>query len=120
MVVPADEDPVAAAGSEVLGGAPGRRALLGIGWWNAARVLAVCTIVVFALGMVQKLPCYDSGWFYGTTAQYDHACYSDVPHLFTLRGFSLGNIPYLDKIPGAAAGSNRSTWSTRCSPASSC
>lgn len=106
MVVPADEDPVAAAGSEVLGGAPGRRALLGIGWWSAARVLAVCTIVVFALGMVQKLPCYDSGWFYGTTAQYDHACYSDVPHLFTLRGFSLGNIPYLDKIPGATAGSN--------------
>ena len=99
VVVPADEDPVAAAGSEILGGAPGRRALLGVGWWTAARVLAVCTIVVFALGMVQKIPCYDSGWFYGTTAQYDHACYSDIPHLFTLRGFSIGNIPYLDKLP---------------------
>ncbi len=101
VVVPADEDPVAAAGSEILGGAPGRRALLGVSWWTAARVLAICTIVVFALGMVQKIPCYDSGWFYGATAQYDHACYSDIPHLFTLRGFSIGNIPYLDKLPGS-------------------
>ncbi|MEY9965492.1 putative membrane protein [Streptacidiphilus sp. MAP12-16] len=101
VVVPADEDPVAAASSELLGGAPGRRALLGVSWWTAARVLAVCTIVVFALGMVQKIPCYNSGWFYGATAQYDHACYSDIPHLFTLRGFSIGNVPYLDKLPGA-------------------
>ncbi|TDU05269.1 putative membrane protein [Streptomyces sp. 846.5] len=101
VVVPADEDPVAAAGSELFGGAPGRRALLGVGWWTAARVLAICTIVVFALGMVQKIPCYNTGWFYGATAQYDHACYSDIPHLFTLRGFSIGNIPYLDKIPSA-------------------
>ena len=101
VVVPADEDPVAAAGSEVLGGAPGRRALLGVSWWTAARVLAVCTIIVFALGMVQKVPCYNSGWFFGTTAQYDHACYSDIPHMFALRGFSTGTIPYLDKIPGA-------------------
>ena len=99
VVVPADEDPVAAAGSEVLGGPPGRRALLGVSWWTAARVLAVCAIVVFALGMLQKVPCYDSGWFYGTTAQYDHACYSDIPHLFALRGFSIGNVPYLDRIP---------------------
>jgi uncharacterized membrane protein len=101
VVVPADEDPVAAAGSEILGGAPGRRALLGVSWWTAARVLAVCTIIVFALGMVQKVPCYNSGWFFGTTAQYDHACYSDIPHMFALRGFSVGTIPYLDRIPGA-------------------
>ena len=101
MVVPADEDPVAASGSEVLGGAPGRRALLGVSWWTAARVLAVCTIVVFALGMAQKVPCYHSGWFFGTTAQYDHACYSDIPHMFTLRGFSVNTVPYLDRIPGA-------------------
>ena len=101
VVVPADEDPVAAAGSEFLGGAPGRRALLGINWWTAGRVLAVCTIVVYALGMMQKIPCYNSGWFYGATAQYDHACYSDIPHLITLRGFSIGNIPYLDRIPGS-------------------
>lgn len=101
VVVPADEDPVSAVGSEFIGGAPGRRALLGVSWWTAARVLAVCTILVFALGMVQKAPCYHSGWFFGTTAQYDHACYSDIPHMFTLRGFSIGNVPYLDRLPGA-------------------
>jgi uncharacterized membrane protein len=101
VVVPADEDPVAAAGSEVFGGPPGRRALLGVNWWTAARVLAICTIVVFALGMLQKVPCYHGGWFYGSTAQYDHACYSDIPHLFTLRGFGAGNVPYLDRIPNA-------------------
>ncbi|MEY9937994.1 glycosyltransferase family 87 protein [Streptacidiphilus sp. MAP5-3] len=102
VVVPADEDPVAAVGSELFGGPPGRRALLGVGWWSAARMLAVLTIVIFALGMIQKVPCYDSGWFFGATAQYDHACYSDVPHLFSLRGFNLpGNIPYVDKIPGS-------------------
>ncbi|MEZ0092738.1 glycosyltransferase family 87 protein [Streptacidiphilus sp. EB129] len=102
VVVPADEDPTAAAGSELIGGAPGRRALLGVSWWTAARVLAVCTILVYALGMVQKLPCYDGGWFFGATSQYDHACYSDIPHLFTLRGFSTGTIPYLDRLPGSA------------------
>ncbi|WP_052440799.1 glycosyltransferase family 87 protein [Streptacidiphilus anmyonensis] len=102
VVVPADEDPVSAAASELIGGAPGRHALLGVSWWTAARVLAVITVVVWALGMVQKVPCYDSGWFYGASAQYDHACYSDIPHLFTLRGFNLpGNIPYVDKIPGS-------------------
>ncbi|MHA6761604.1 glycosyltransferase family 87 protein [Streptacidiphilus sp. PAMC 29251] len=106
VVVPADEDPVAAAGSEVLGGAPGRRALLGVSWWTAGRVLAVCTIIVFALGMVQKVPCYNSGWFFGTTAQYDHACYSDIPHMFSLRGFSIGSVPYLDRIPGASDPAN--------------
>ncbi|WP_084713154.1 glycosyltransferase family 87 protein [Streptacidiphilus rugosus] len=102
VVVPADEDPVAAAASELIGGPPGRRALLGVGWWNAARVLALVTVVVFALGMVQKAPCYSSGWFFGASAQYDHACYSDIPHLFSLRGFNLpGNIPYVDRIPGS-------------------
>lgn len=105
VVVPADEDPVAAAASEILGGAPGRRALLGVNWWNAGRVLAVCTILVFALGMVQKIPCYHSGWFLGATAQYDHACYSDIPHVFALRGFSLGHIPYLDLNPASGDGS---------------
>src|SRR5689334_16363840 len=63
VVVPADEDPIAAAGSEVVGGAPGRRALLGIYWLTPARFLALAVIVVFTLGLIQKVPCYNSGWF---------------------------------------------------------
>lgn len=103
VVVPADEDPVAAAGSELLGGPPGRRALLGVSWWTPARFLALAAIAVLALGMVQKAPCFHSGWFYGATAQYDHACYSDIPHLFQGRGFADGLHPYGDRIPGGSA-----------------
>ncbi|GAA5005474.1 glycosyltransferase 87 family protein [Kitasatospora paranensis] len=103
VVVPADEDPVAAAGSEVFGGPPGRRALLGVSWWVPARVLAVLTIAVFVLGLAQKAPCYTDGWFHGATAQYTHACYSDIPHLFSGRGFDTGRHPYLDQLPSPSA-----------------
>jgi uncharacterized membrane protein len=99
VVVPADEDPVAAAGSEVFGGPPGRRALLGVSWWIPARFLALAVILTSVLGMMQKASCYDSGWFQAGSPQYIHACYSDIPHLFTGRGFADGLHPYLDKIP---------------------
>ncbi|MFE4606296.1 glycosyltransferase family 87 protein [Kitasatospora indigofera] len=99
VVVPADEDPVAAAGSEVFGGPPGRRALLGVSWWIPARFLALAVILTSVLGMMQKLPCYDGGWFQAGSPQYVHACYSDIPHLFTGRGFADGLHPYVDKIP---------------------
>ncbi|MDQ0309623.1 hypothetical protein J2S46_004179 [Kitasatospora herbaricolor] len=99
VVVPADEDPVAAAGSEVFGGPPGRRALLGVSWWIPARFLALAVILTSVLGMMQKLPCYDGGWFQAGSPQYVHACYSDIPHLFTGRGFADGLHPYVDRIP---------------------
>lgn len=104
VVVPADEDPVAAAGSELLGGPPGRRALLGVSWWTPGRVLALTAIALFVLGMVQKAPCYSNGWFFGATTQYTHACYSDIPHLFSGRGFAQGLIPYRDMIPAGPDG----------------
>ncbi|MBP0453903.1 DUF2029 domain-containing protein [Kitasatospora sp. RG8] len=102
VVVPADEDPVAAAGSEVIGGPPGRRALLGVSWWIPARFLALVVIVVSVLGMAQKLPCYDGAWFQPGSPQYIHACYSDIPHLFGGRGFAAGLHPYVDRIPGTS------------------
>ncbi|MGI5339016.1 glycosyltransferase family 87 protein [Streptomyces sp. CA-181903] len=98
MVRPTQEDEVAAAGSELIGGPAGRRALPG-GWRTPVRVVVLVMIGMFALGMVQKVPCYDHGWFFGATTQYTHACYSDIPHLFTGRGFDQGLIPYLDEIP---------------------
>lgn len=63
------------------------------------RVLAVCAVLTFAIGMVQKHPCYADGWFSGANAQYVHACYSDIPHLFQARGFADGFLPYLDRLP---------------------
>ncbi|MGW2636452.1 glycosyltransferase family 87 protein [Streptomyces sp. NPDC001348] len=99
-VRPTREDEVAAAGSELIGGPIGRRALLGTSWWTPVRVVALVAIGMFALGLVQKAPCYDSGWFFGASSQYTHACYSDIPHLYQGRGFSDGLVPYFDKLQG--------------------
>jgi uncharacterized membrane protein len=104
-VPPTTEDPVARAGSELIGGPAGRRAVADrFGWWNPLRVIVLVAIGMFALGMVQKVPCYDSAWFFGANDQYTHACYSDIPHLFYARGFSNDQIPYFDHIPDAVSG----------------
>ncbi|MFD5080685.1 glycosyltransferase family 87 protein [Streptomyces sp. NPDC058371] len=99
-VQPTREDEVAATGSELIGGPLGRRALLGTTWWTPVRVIALIAIGMFALGMVQKLPCYDGAWFFGASSQYTHACYSDIPHLYQGRGFADGLVPYFDKLSG--------------------
>ncbi|WP_372344335.1 glycosyltransferase family 87 protein [Streptomyces sp. KL116D] len=99
-VRPTREDEVAEAGSEFIGGPIGRRALLGRSWWTPVRVIALVMLGMFALGMVQKFPCYDGAWFYGASSQYTHACYSDIPHLYQGRGFADGLVPYFDKLPG--------------------
>jgi uncharacterized membrane protein len=104
-VSPTAEDPVAQAGSELIGGPAGRRAVADrTGWWNPLRVIVLVAIGMFALGMVQKVPCYDSGWFFGANAQYAHACYSDIPHLFFARGFADNQVPYFDHIPNGISG----------------
>ena len=64
------------------------------------RVIALVAIGMFALGMVQKLPCYNGAWFFGASSQYTHACYSDIPHLYQGRGFADGLVPYFDRLPG--------------------
>ena len=99
-VRPTKEDKVAASGSELIGGPLGRRALLGTSWWTPVRVVALVAIGMFALGMIQKAPCYNSAWFFGASSQYTKACYSDIPHLYQGRGFADGLVPYFDKLPG--------------------
>jgi uncharacterized membrane protein len=99
-VRPTKEDEVARAGSELLGGPLGRRALSAAQWWSPVRVIALIAIGMFALGMVQKLPCYNGAWFSGASSQYTRACYSDIPHLYEGRGFADGLVPYFDKLPG--------------------
>ncbi|MFF7970490.1 glycosyltransferase 87 family protein [Streptomyces sp. NPDC007905] len=99
-VRPTREDEVAAAGSELIGGPIGRRALLGTTWWTPVRVVTLVMIGMFALGLVQKAPCYHSAWFFGASSQYTHACYSDIPHLYQGRGFADGLVPYFDRLPG--------------------
>lgn len=99
-VRPTREDEVAAAGSELIGGPVGRYALLGTTWWTPVRVVVLVAIGMFALGLVQKAPCYDGAWFFGASSQYTHACYSDIPHLYQGRGFADGLVPYFDKLQG--------------------
>ncbi|MFI6285663.1 glycosyltransferase family 87 protein [Streptomyces sp. NPDC051018] len=100
-VRPTRRDSVAASGSELIGGPAGRWALrTGGGYLTPVRVVALVAIGMFALGMVQKMPCYNWAWFRGATSQYTHACYSDIPHLFLGRGFSEGKIPYFDRLSG--------------------
>ncbi|MEX3100249.1 DUF2029 domain-containing protein [Streptomyces sp. V2] len=99
-VRPTKEDRIAEAGSELIGGPIGRRALIGTSWWTPVRVIALVAIGMFALGLIQKAPCYNGGWFFGASTQYTHACYSDIPHLYQGRGFADGLVPYFDRFAG--------------------
>jgi uncharacterized membrane protein len=89
---PTREDPVAAALSEVVGGPTGRRARPHP-WWTPVRVLLALFTVVFALGLVQKYPCGETNWS-NNDVRYSKMCYSDVPYLYTGRGFAEHRWPY--------------------------
>ncbi|MFJ1546822.1 glycosyltransferase family 87 protein [Streptomyces sp. NPDC088246] len=100
VVRPTHQDEIAEAGSELIGGRSGRWTRVGSTALTPVGVIALVALGMFALGMVQKLPCYNWAWFRGASSQYTHACYSDIPHLYVGRGFSDGLVPYLDRLPG--------------------
>lgn len=89
---PAHEDAVVATVSEAIGGPIGDHARRGRRWWRPAGVLMLLAAVVFALGMVKSTPCYQQTWTGNNT--YQHFCYSDLPYLYTGRGFAEHNWPY--------------------------
>ncbi|NYD40009.1 glycosyltransferase 87 family protein [Nocardioides panaciterrulae] len=91
-VHPTRDDPVVAALSEVVGGPAGTRAGRHR-WWTPVRVVLALAAVCLALGMVQKSSCYADSWQDGQ-ARYAHMCYSDLPYLYTGRGFVELNWPY--------------------------
>jgi len=93
-VHPTTDDPVVAALSERIGGPVGVRAGRHP-WWTPIRVVLALTAVALALGMVQKNNCYQDTWQDGQ-ARYTHMCYSDLPYLYTGRGFAELNWPYSD------------------------
>ena len=45
--------------------------------------------------MLQKGNCYEDAWSDGS-ARYTHMCYSDLPFMYTGRGFAELNWPYTD------------------------
>lgn len=93
-VDPTTDDPVVGALSEGVGGPTGSRTGRHP-WWTPVRVVLAMTAVVLALGMWQKTNCYEDTWQDGT-ARYTHMCYSDLPYLYTGRGFAELAWPYSD------------------------
>lgn len=93
MSHPTRDDPVVAALSEGVGGPLGSRAARHP-WWTPVRVVLALTALCVALGMVQKAGCYDETW--NDNARYDQMCYSDLPYLYTGRGFVEGHWPFSD------------------------
>lgn len=93
-VHPTADDPVVTGLSESVGGPVGTR----VGrhpWWTPVRVVLALTAVCMALGMLQKQDCYQDTWQHDTS-RYTHMCYSDLPYLYTGRGFAELNWPYSD------------------------
>jgi uncharacterized membrane protein len=85
---------VVAAVSEVVGGPVGERAGRSR-WWTPLRVVVLLAAVGFALALLQKAPCAEDTWGDGDT-RYSQMCYSDLPFLYTLRGFAERSYPYTD------------------------
>ncbi|MBO0846402.1 MAG: DUF2029 domain-containing protein [Nocardioides sp.] len=95
VVHPTADDPVAAALSRGVGGPIGEHAGRHP-WWTPVRVILAMTAVVFALGFVQKAPCYHASWT--SDSRYPDLCYSDLPYLYIGRGFAELDWPYSDAI----------------------
>lgn len=91
-VHPTQDDSVAAGLSEGIGGPMGARGTRHP-WWTPTRVVLLLAAVCFALGMVQKAPCFNDGWRDGTQ-RYGDMCYSDLPYLYTGRGLAELSWPY--------------------------
>jgi len=62
-------------------------------WWTPVRVVLALACLTMLLGMAQKTPCVRSQWT-GEEYRYAALCYSDVPYLYTGRGFAERTVPY--------------------------
>ena len=60
------------------------------------RIVLALAAICLALGMVQKTSCYQDSWQNGSE-RYTHMCYSDLPYLYTGRGFAELSWPYDDE-----------------------
>ncbi len=99
VVAPSRDDPSSRASPRWSVARPARRVRAGRhGWWTAARVLVVLSMVVLALGVVQKQHCRAEGW--STPDQFFHACYSDLPLVYETSGLATGAVPYVDSADG--------------------
>jgi uncharacterized membrane protein len=94
MSRPSLDDPLVTAASEGIGGPVGDHARPHA-WWTPVRVVLAVACLAFLLGMVQKSPCVAANWS-GGNERYAKMCYSDVPYLYTGRGFAERAVPFSD------------------------
>ncbi len=94
IVAPSHEDPLVASATEVIGGPFGRRGA-GASWWRPTRVVVAVACVFWALAMIQKAPCSASDWS-DTSLRARAMCYSDIPYLYSGRGFAELSVPFSD------------------------
>ena len=93
-VHPTRDDPAVRALSEGVGGPVGEHAGRHR-WWTPVRVVLALTALCFALGLVKDAPCYQVEWS-DSNVNYTNMCYSDLPYLYSGRGFAEGLWPYTD------------------------
>ncbi len=93
-VAPSRTDPLARAWTERIGGPVGEHSRPH-SYWTPVRVILAVAAVVCGLALVQKSPCIETGWT-NNTARYAKMCYSDLPYLYTGRGFAEQTWPYSD------------------------
>jgi uncharacterized membrane protein len=95
VVLPSDADPVVHGVTTVVGGPPGRHALLTEHrFWTPLRWLVLMTLVTSLLGWWQKSPCRVHAW--EEQYQYTRGCYTDVFALYFAERLNEGRLPYLE------------------------
>ena len=92
---PSIDDPLVTEASEVIGGPIGTHAREHP-WWTPVRVVLAVACLAYVLGMVQKTPCVEKDWNLSDAQRYGAMCYSDVPYLYTGRGFAERVLPFTD------------------------
>jgi uncharacterized membrane protein len=97
VVAPTGDDPLVRQASGAIGGPLGRRARVGANWWTPLRIALAVVIVTAGLGIARMSYCRDSNWTVPNQVVYAHACYSDIPHMYRLRGFAQRAVPYIDQ-----------------------
>src|SRR3954451_24266198 len=93
-VHPTTDDPLVAALSESVGGPVGSRAGRHP-WWTPVRVVLALAAGCLSLGRLQTASCSQQSGQDGQS-RYSHMCYSDLPYLYTGRGFAELSWPYSD------------------------
>ena len=93
-VAPTRTDPIAAHLSDRAGGPVGEHARPHW-WWTPVRVVLACCTLLFVFGTVQRAPCMSTDWN-NSSVRYAKMCYSDIPYLYTGRGFAEHQWPYSD------------------------